>query len=143
MRIRPPAVLGAIALVVVVLAVVAAIVSSNRERPELDPATPEGVVQLYVTALFNDDVAGAVTYLDPKLGCAEHLPEVYTGDTARVAVVRSTTTGDTATVVLQIEESSGLDGWSHRETFTLHRNGEWLITGHPWPIYSCEKWEQP
>lgn len=138
---RPTTVLGFVAALVVVLAVVAAVVSATRERPELDPATPEGVVQLYVRALFDDDVAGAVEYLDPALGCSERLPEVYLPETARVGVGPVTRTGESATVDLRIEEGAGLDTWSHRETFTLRRDGEtWLITGHPWPIYECERW---
>ncbi len=142
MRNRPAAVLGAVAVLVVTLAVVAALVSANRDRPDLDPATPEGVVQLYVSALFDDSVAAAVEYLDPALGCSDPLPEVYTSDVARVAVASSRISGDTATVDLRIEEGSQLGGgWSHRETFRLRRDGEtWLITGNPWPIYSCERW---
>ncbi len=140
MRARPTTVLAIVAVLVVVLAVVAAFVSRGRERPTLDATTPEGVVQLYVSALFDDDVATAVEYLDPKLGCEDPLPEVYISDTSRIAVVKTTTTKDTAKVALQIEEGSGLDGnWSHREDFTLRRDsGTWLITGEPWPIYQCE-----
>lgn len=142
MRSRPAAVLGFVAALVVVLAVVAAVISATRDRPELDPATPEGVVQLYVTALYDDDVAGAVEYLDPALGCSERLPEVYLPETARVAVGPVTRTGERATVDLRIEEGAALSSWTHRETFTLRRDGEtWLITGDPWPIWQCEKWE--
>lgn len=142
MRTRPGVVLAVVAAVVVVLAVVAALVSANRDRPELDPAAPEGVVQLYVSAIFDGDVATAVTHLDPALGCTDPLPEVYVGDTARIAVASSRIDGDTATVTLRIEEGSGLDGgWSHREEFTLRRAGAtWVITRDPWPIYSCERW---
>ncbi|MGM0384463.1 MAG: hypothetical protein ACQERF_00575 [Actinomycetota bacterium] len=142
MRTRPAAVLGIVAVLVAVLAVVAALVSANRDHPAFDAGTPEGVVQLYVSALFNDGVGAAVEYLDPALGCSDPLPEVYIADTARVAVVRSSTSGDTATVDLSIEEGSGLEGgWSHRETYTLRRDGDtWVITGQPWPIHSCERW---
>lgn len=141
MRARPNIVLAIVAVLVVALAVVAALVSSGRDRPTLDATTPEGVVQLYVSALFDDDVPAAVEYLDPNLGCGSRLPEVYISDTSRIAVVEATTTKDTARVELSIEEDAGfLDGsWSHRETFTLRRaSGTWLITGEPWPIYQCE-----
>lgn len=139
MRTRPTAVLVIVAVLVVLLAVVAALVSRGRDYPTLDANTPDGVVQLYVSALFDDDVATAVEFVDPALGCSDPLPEIYLSDIARVAVLKSTTSGDTASVELRIEEGSGLDGtWSHREDFSLRRDqGTWLITGDPWPIYSC------
>lgn len=139
MRARPTLVLAVVAALVVLLAVAAAVVSRGRERPTLDANTPEGVVQLYVSALFDDDVASAVEYLDPSLGCSDPLPETYLADIARIAVAKTTTSGNTASVELRIEEGSGLDGtWSHREIFSLRRDAEtWLITGEPWPIYRC------
>ncbi|MEO7587905.1 MAG: hypothetical protein ABIS84_07735 [Arachnia sp.] len=140
MRARPAAVLAVVASLVVVLAVVAALASRGREHPELDAGTPEGVVQLYVSALFNDDLATAAQYLDPALGCSDPLPEPYLNDTARIAVVKTTTSGDTAKVELRIEEGSGLNGsWTHDENFTLGRDGgTWLLTGEPWPVYGCK-----
>ncbi len=142
MRARPATVLAIVAVLVVALAVVAAIVSSGRDRPTLDATTPEGVVQLYVTALFDDDVAAAAEdYLAPELNCGDFLSEMYLADTFRVAVVETTTTKDTAQVELSIEEDAGLfnGSWSHREIFTLRRDaGTWLITGEPWPVYQCE-----
>lgn len=140
MRTRPALVLAIVAALVVLLAVAAALVSRGRERPTLDASTPEGVVQLYVSALFEDDVAGAVEYLDPALGCSDPLPEVYIADTARVSVAKTSSSGDTAQVELRIEEGSGIgDVWSYRQDFSLRReNQAWLITGEPWPIYSCE-----
>ena len=139
MRPRPTTVLAIVAALIVLLAIVAAVLAEGRERPTLDPGTPEGVVQLYVQALFDDDVAAAIEYLDPALGCSDPLPEPYLADTARVSVVTTTTNDDTATVELAIEEGGLLEGsWSHPERFTLIRNGEqWLITGDPWPIYEC------
>lgn len=139
MRARPTIVLAVVAVVVVALAVVAAVVSSGRDRPTLDATTPEGVVQLYVSALFDDDVAAAVEHLDPTFGCSDPLPEVYLNGTSRIAVLKSATSGDTARVELRIEEGSGLGGtWSHDENFSLRRDGNtWLITGEPWPIYEC------
>lgn len=139
MRSRPAIVLAIVAALVVLLAVVAAVVSQGRDRPTPDPGTPDGVVQLYVIALFDGDVAGAVEYLDPELGCADPLPEVYLADSARLSVTETETNGDTATVELRVEEGGGLDGmWSHDQSFQLRRDeGTWLITGEPWPIYEC------
>lgn len=140
MRARPATVLAIVAVLVVALAVVAAIVSSGRAQPTLDSRTPEGVVQLYVSALVKDDVAAAEEYLDPKLDCGDFLREIPVSNTSRIAVLTTEVTKETARVELQIEEGSGLDGtWTHSEEFTLRRDGEtWLITGDPWPAYGCE-----
>ncbi len=140
MRARPTIVLAVVAVLVLALAVVAAVVSRDRTRPALDAATPEGVVQLYVSALFDDDAAGAEEYLDPALDCGDFLHENYLSDTSRIAVLKTETDEDTARVELQIEEGTGLDGtWTHREDFTLRRDSEtWLITGDPWPAYDCK-----
>ena len=140
MRGRPTIVLAIVAALVVLLAVVAAVVSAGRESPPLDATTPGDVVQLYVSTLFDGDVAGAVKYLDPELGCADPVPEAYLSDVSWISVLKSTMQDDTAEVDLRVEEGSGLDGtWSHTEIFTLRRDsGTWLITGEPWPIYSCK-----
>ncbi len=141
MRARPAIVLAVVAVLVVALAVIAAIVSGGRDRPTLDATTPEGVVQLYVSALFEDDAPAAAKYLDPALNCADSLRDAYIAESFRVAVVKTSTHEDAARVELQIEEGAGLlDGsWSHREDFTLRRDsGTWLITGEPWPLYECE-----
>lgn len=140
MRARPTIVLAVVAVLVVALAVVAAVVSSSRERPTLDDATPEGVVQLYASALFNDDVTAAEEYLDPAIDCGDFLSDFFISDTSRIAVLKTEVDQDTASVELQIEEGSGLDGtWTHRENFTLRRDvGTWLITGDPWPFFECK-----
>ncbi len=140
MTAKPSVVLAVVAILVVALAVVAAIVSSGRERPTLDATTPEGVVQLYVSALFTDDIGGAEEYLDPALDCGDSLDRFYMADTSRIAVLRTEVDQNTARVELQIEEGSGLEGsWTHREQFALRRDaGTWLITGEPWPHYECK-----
>ncbi len=140
MRARPTTVLAIVAALVVALALIAAIVSNGRERPQLDASTPEGVVQLYISALFDDDIAAAVKYLDPANGCTDSVPEAYLPDTVRIAVVTSETTNQSARVEVEIDEGSGFDGsWSHQESFTLRsESGTWLITGEPWPLYECK-----
>ncbi|MGO1384300.1 MAG: hypothetical protein ACTHWA_06255 [Arachnia sp.] len=140
MSARPNIVLGVVAALVVALAIVAAVVSTGREHPTLDAATPEGVVQLYASALFNDDVSTAEAYLDPAIDCGEYFQEYFISDTSRIVVLEAETDEDTARVDLQIEEGSGIDGtWTHRESFTLRREADtWLITGNPWPFFECK-----
>ena len=141
MRARPTIILAVVAALVVVLAVVAAVVSANRQGPTLDPATPEGVVQLYISAMFSDDPSDGVKYLDPALGCSDPLPEMYMGDASRVAVLKTTLTGNTAQVDIRIEEGSGMTGsYSHDEYFKLRRDGDsWLIVEEAWPLYGCKE----
>lgn len=140
MNARPNLVLGAVTGLVVVLAVIAGLLATRREPPEFDRTTPEGTVQLFVLAFIDGDDETAVAMLDPELGCKAPLRDVYRPSLVSLSVVGTTTSGNSAVVVLDVTESSGglFDSWSHRETFDLVRaDPGWLITGNPWPIYSC------
>lgn len=134
-------VLGIIAGLVVALAVIAGIVGANRAQPIADPSTPEGAVQAYVTALVSHEDRAAGELLDPELGCPVPLPEMYRPMRVSMSIVKAETTGDRASVVAELtEHGQGLfDTWTHRETFQLRlADGDWLVTGEPWPIYKCE-----
>lgn len=138
---RPNLVLAVVAGLVVALAVIAGLLTATREPPELDPATPEGTVQLFVLAVIDGEDEKVVDYLDPALGCRAPLPEVYRPSRISMAVAESTTTGQTARVVLDVTEQAGgfLDSSTHREVFDLRADGDgWILTGHPWPIFSCK-----
>lgn len=134
----------AIATLVVALAAGAALVSSVRGTDSPDTSTPAGVVQAYVAAVIDGDDRGVLSHLDPSLGCASHLPEYSSPKSATVSIVSSTAIQGGAKVVVQIDEGGGGlpllgEGYSHREDFQLTlTDGTWLITGQPWPIYSCE-----
>lgn len=141
MTARPNVVLATITALVIVLAVVAAALTLGRQPPELDPATPEGTVGLFVMALIDGDDEAAVGYLHPDLECQAPLRNSYRPSSIQMTVVSSETTGDAATVVVEVTEQQGgpFNSWSHREVFDLVRAGSgWLITGNPWPIYSCK-----
>ncbi|MGI5950549.1 MAG: hypothetical protein ACOX61_01690 [Brooklawnia sp.] len=141
MKTRPNVVLAAVTGLVIVLAIVAGVLATRREPPKLDEATPEGTVQLFVLAVIDGDDAAAVARLDPELGCEAPL-ETYRPSRVSMSVVSSRTTGQQAQVVLEISEYSEggfLESWSHRESYELVSQGSgWLITGNPWPVYSCE-----
>ncbi len=141
MKARPNVVLLVVAGLVLVLAVIAALVSASRGELDLDPATPDGTVQLYIKALYEGDEDAALALLDPELGCEEPFQQLYLSESARVGVLETEMDGDTATVVIEVEEESGaglFESWSHRETFELIAAGDgWLITGEPWPVYYC------
>lgn len=141
MSARPNVVLAVVAGLVVTLAVVAAVVSGAREHPELDPTTPEGAVQIFLTAVFDGDEDAAAGHLDPDLGCEPPF-DVYLPTGARIDVVSTSTEGDEAHVVVDVVERTGglvPDEWTHRQAYDLTADGDgWLLTGAPWPV-SCEK----
>lgn len=143
MAARPNVVLAVVAGLVVALAIVAALVSGAREPADLDPATPEGTVQLFVTAVFDGDEDAAAAYLSPDLRCEPPFPDLYLPQGARLEVIRTERDGASAAVVVDvIERSGGLvpQEWTHRERYELIADGEsWLVTGDPWPVYSCAR----
>jgi hypothetical protein len=140
---RPNRLLAAAVAAIAVLAVIATVVSATRSAPELDPATPEGVVQAYVAALLDGDSERAAAHFAPGTGCdAADLDPVVLDTPARVVLLDTRTTGDTARVEVRIVHSpgdfpgSGEYGEDH--TFRLGRvGGRWLLTGAPWPVYDC------
>ena len=67
--------------------------------------------------------------------------DVYRPTRVSLALVSTKTSGQSAQIVLDVTEYEGgpLNSWSHRETYDLVRaDSGWLITGNPWPIYSCK-----
>ncbi|SHJ26779.1 hypothetical protein SAMN02745244_02099 [Tessaracoccus bendigoensis DSM 12906] len=134
-------VLAVVAGLVAVLTITAWVLATNRRSPAPDPATPEGTVLLYLLAVAEDDDATMIKLLDPSLECSAPLPDFYQTPPASLSVASIKTTGDAATVVVDITEGSGgpFDLYEHEETFELIRNGSgWLITGEPWPVFACK-----
>lgn len=133
-----------IGVLVAVLAVTAALLSATRTAPTPDLSTPEGVTQAYVIAAVEGDQEQMETLLDPALECQAPFPFFVAPESASVSIVSTRMTGSSATVVMEITESTGGGGpfpmnrYSHRETFSLVlQDGRWLITGNPWPVYEC------
>ena len=139
MNVRPNTVLAIAGVLVAALALVAVLLSAQRQHTDFDEDTPEGVAQLYVVSLIKGDDEVALRLLDPELGCS--LPFAAERILATIsASTSSSNNGDTATVALDITElDSGPPSWSHRETFELSKtDGNWRIVGEPWPVYGCE-----
>lgn len=140
MKSRPHLVLVIVAAAVVALAVLAGVLSANRELPTLDPTTPEGTAQLFVIAVTQADGDAALDYLDPALRCKAPLLWDHPRDGLSMTVAGSNITGERATVHLDVTESTGapFSTYQHREEFKLRRNGEsWLLSEVPWPVYGC------
>lgn len=141
---RPSLVLGIIAGIVAVLAVVVGIGAANPNAPEIDVSSPAGVVQTFIAAIHDGEFDDAAALLHPALGCTTaSLAGSSVSDSLQLRVERETINDGTATVRLEITEGNpGFlgSGWTHSETYTLSKDGNsWLITGQPWPVYYCEE----
>lgn len=127
----------------VLLAVGAGVFAALRPGPQLAAGSPEATVRDYVAALYEHDPATAAEQLDPDGRCDEDdLQGVFLDGRARVVLRESVTEGDTARVRVDLVHSGGgpLGGGENREpaTFELRRTADrWVITGEPWPTFSC------
>lgn len=143
MRPRSSTVLIALAAVIVASALTAALVQAQRVTPTPDASDPTEVVQAYLTAVITGDDAAVTEYLDPALGCRVSPENLYAPGSAVATVVSTSTQGNSAQVVVEIDEgmeaiSALASGYSHREGFELGRVGDtWEITQIPWPLYDC------
>lgn len=150
-RSTPPARRSALALwalagVVVLALVVGAVAGALREPVELDPSTPQGVVQAYVRAVLDGDFAAAHDLLSgetaERCGPAT-LEDTYVAEGLTVTLVDVSIGGDEAEVRVRLREPAappllGGGGTSMQERFALVREaGRWRLTGQPWPLYWC------
>ena len=131
-------VIGAIAVVLVAVAIIVAV-----QPPEaFDPDTPEGTAQGYFQAILDEDEDLALSYLsdDAVAGCSTHELSYFTPDSARVVIAQTDIDGDVARVDVVITETWGegpFGGGSNtfEETLEMTRSGGvWVISRAPWPI---------
>jgi hypothetical protein len=133
----------AIAVGVIALAAIIAVnLSSSWRVTQRDPHSPAGVVQQYVTAVFEHRGAAAAALLDGSNGCtAANFDQVYYDQSSRVDLVETTQSGERATVHARIEHAAGdpFGGtWTEQQFFELVKVGsDWRITGNPWPAWNC------
>ncbi len=104
MRLRSTTVILALGIMTLALAITAAVVSARRDAEPLDTSSPTGVVRAYVRAIVDGDAVRAAGLLDPALGCHSHLPDHLAPTSVVMTVVSANTRGDTARVVLDIDE---------------------------------------
>jgi len=129
---------------VVLLAVLAGVVVGRRTAPDLDPHTPEAVVQEYLKAVIAGDYPVAAKLLSPASGCsAADAATTYVPGSAQIVLDHSAVNGEHAVVTVDVTEGSGDDpfgssGYSRVEHISLQRDGGvWKITGSPWLLPSC------
>ena len=142
---RPNRVLAIVVGAMVALATLVVVFSANRSTADLDPATPEGTVQAYVSAVVEGDYAEAAGLLAADSSCdVEDLDRIGTVDQRRVYLVDSQVEAETARVTVAVTTSAGggpFDSSEYTENhiFRLALSGQqWRISGIPWPLYTCE-----
>lgn len=139
-RSRTP--LVALAALIFAALLAGALYGALSEPDSYDPLTPEGVVQGYLSAVFDDDDLVALGFMTDDLAdrCRDGSTSAYRSDGARVFLEDSEIDGDSATVDIEIRHSSdGLDEWTESQTLWLERgDGTWRISEPPWPYWDCE-----
>jgi hypothetical protein len=142
---HPNRILAIVLGAVVVIAVVAVVVATNRAPRTYDRGTPQGVVQAYLEAVVAGDNAGAADHLEPGGTCdVEDLDRTSVPEGLRVALRDTRFDGDRAQVEVDVVTSDGgpFGGseYSESHTFRLGKVGQdWRIQGVPWPMYDCTK----
>jgi hypothetical protein len=133
---------GALALVIVSLVVALAI---DREA-ELDPASPEGTVQLYLRAIADRDAQGAYEFYSGEL--QDRCDIGYLRDSLRhrssdfrATLVEVTPRGDVTEVVLAVTEiygsgPLGRSDYTFNQVFVLEEAADgWRFVEPPWPSW--------
>ena len=128
-----------------VILAIAGIYGAMQKPVDLDPGTPAGVVQQYVTAVMDGDNDRAADLLANSTECdAGDLDRAYIDPASRIEMLESAIDGDRARVRIAVETPSGdlvQSMWTDERTIRLERvNGQWQITGVPWPLYECGVW---
>ena len=143
MNTRANQVLGIAVGLLVLLAVVAGVISTQQAPRTFEPGTPEATVQTYLQAVLDQDAQTAVAQLGPDAGCT--VDDFVRGDPSepdRVVVTDSSVREGSAQVHVDLVYEGGLfggDGWSDPITFPLERAGDaWVISTLVWPYYGCE-----
>ncbi len=135
------AVIGAVGVAAMVL--VAALVVGRRGTIDVPPGSPQATVQAYLQAISDRDRSGARAQLTDWLASNCSLVDIGLPTVERAVLVRTTTTGDRARVVVSVTErwSSGLldlQDTTSLQTFNLERTPSgWRIRDLPWPVFAC------
>jgi len=135
-------ILGGVVLVLVVAAV--AVLAIRPGPADLDPDSPEGVVQRYLEAVMDSDDETAKALLDSSFDC--EAPYFRPDDESfRISLESVDVSGDRATVEVLATYSYGeppfdRNQYSESQTFRLTRtDGKWLISEVPWRFQLCER----
>lgn len=138
---RANRVLGLVVAAISIVALIA-VLAVKETTPELDVSTPEGTVQQYLQSVTERDFDSAITYLAIGTKCKlEDFDQAYIQDSIRISLSDASVTGNSASVKVSIENSSGDPfggSYSESQTFRLAKSDSgWKISGIPWPTYQC------
>ena len=131
--------------VVLAVLVAVAVASMFIRSPQLDPATPEGVVQAYLRAVVEGRRTEARSYLSDRLEreCKPGYRPYPSRDAYRIELVEAVVDGSTAEVhVIVAEQDVELFDYYHEfsASYSLVSTGDgWRITEQEWPWYGCSE----
>jgi hypothetical protein len=147
MNLSPNRILTIIVGLFTTIAIVVALVLSSQTEKELSSSSPEGTVQLFLKAVFDERNDIAAQYLSSDSKCQEEdFDRAYIPESRRVRLIDSEISSGVARVKVGVEISS--DGpfnspFSERHKYRLQKNEEkWKIEGIPWPLYDCGNWKE-
>ncbi len=136
--------LVAILSVIAAVVVIAIVVVFTRGGPaDVDPSTPEGVVQSYARAVMSGDRAAALELLTSEIRDNCDRAEPSTLEDIRMTVVSTKTSGDTGVVQVTISHGTGGglfgdSGYTSNESFTMVlESGDWKVEYTPWEFMLC------
>ena len=137
-------VLAVIVLFTLVLAAVAAFLTSSRETQDYALNTPEGVVQSFLNDVIDGKNEDAARYFSVTSTCdATDIDRSWIPDTVRVNLTNTQIEGDRAYIDVAVDMNQDQlfgDMYSEKHNFRLVReSGVWKILGIPWPLYSCDE----
>lgn len=128
--------------VILAIAIIAAIFSGNSART-LNPGSPEKIVQEYLQSLTDRHNDLAAKQLSKESSCTvSDIDSAYIWPSAQITLLKSEVTGNSAIVRVSIQretdtfmDSGILD---EQPAYRLIKEqGQWRITGIPWPLYDC------
>ncbi|MBH0129543.1 hypothetical protein [Salinibacterium sp. NK8237] len=139
---RPDRTLIVILSVIAAIVVIALVVVFTRGgASEIDPTTPEGVVQSYSLAVVESDYSAARDFLSTELRENCESADLNTIQGLRMTVISTTINEDTAVVRVSMERGSGDfggSGYVSEEVFTLVLESRtWRIETTPWDLTLC------
>jgi len=134
-------------VITVLILLVSGIIIATAEPEVFDPASPEGVVQTYFTALADGDLETAEAMLTPELvaACKDRQnddnrfpPEMRWPTDQRILLDNVMIRGDRAEVEIRIVSHNDggpfdVDRYEYTEIVVLTRSaGNWRITNNEW-----------
>lgn len=133
--------LGALCVALVIAALIS--VAMRPTAPLLPPNTAEGVIQRYVMAIADGDIAEAKDYVANT--AVTQLCDVYTSESQdlNVDLLGTVITGNQAVVTVNFVDNPGVFDsifgiGSYPETFELRKSAdEWKIQTAPWQVNLC------